>query len=104
MTTVAANWTSIALEGPRRGLSTMLASGVVALVLTAGALSLGTAPPTQPALVPTTDVAVSSDTGSAPGLAAPTDMAAEIPVSLPSYYSYQWDETCQEECPARVAD
>lgn len=104
MTAVAANWTSVALVGPRRGLATKLASGVAVVVLAAGALSLGTAPPTQPALVPAIDVAASMDTVSATGLAAPTDMAAELPASLPSYYSFQWDETCQEECPARIAD
>ena len=104
MTTVAANFTSVALAGPRRGLATVMASGVAVFVLAAGALSLATAPAGPPVLTPSIDVVVSSDAGSSMGVvAAPTDVVAEIPAALPSYYSFQWAEACEEECPSRVA-
>lgn len=92
----------------RTGLATVV-SALAALMVATAAVGLGGAPAStvlEPA--PVVEVRLATQLEALTVLGEPASVespasTSDVPASLPSYYSFQWDDACAEECPSRVA-
>lgn len=97
--TSAATWN----RGTSVGLPRQAALGVLTLAAAGFSVVAGSSGFARPAVLPSAAMPViEAPVNPALGL-TPAEAARADPTSLPSYYSFQWDDACQDECPARVA-
>lgn len=97
MTTAATAWaTSNPSVSPGATVRAAIAAATITLATWAAAWGTGT-PGTPPVVMQSADAVSTSAVRPLPAVEV-----TEGGTSTPSYYSFRWDEVCQEECPARA--